>query len=92
MKKILRIDTNGFFIEDILVKESDIIPDDCIDIECSDGFYKPKWNGLEWVEGLTQIEIDAIKNIPHVKTELELLREQADTNKGALNFLVMNSF
>lgn len=28
------------------------------------GFYHPKWNGSEWVEGMSQEQIDELKNQP----------------------------
>lgn len=73
-----KIDSNGFLVEDIL-DESGITPD--VTVICPDGFYKPKWSGTAWVEGLTQEEIDAIRNAPKPKTELELLREENDALK-----------
>lgn len=39
-----------------------ILEEGFVAVECQGGFYKPKWNGTEWVEGLTQEEIQAIKN------------------------------
>lgn len=60
MKKVLKVDKQGFFIEDIILEDDDITPSDCIETGCPDGFYKPKWNGEKWVEGLTQAEIDEI--------------------------------
>jgi len=42
-----------------------------IDTPCTEGLYKPKWNGSEWVEGLTELEIEDVRNQPHVITESE---------------------
>lgn len=55
------IDSDGFLLEDIL-EGSGITPD--VTALCPDGFYKPKWNGGAWIEGLTQQEIDDLKNAP----------------------------
>ncbi|WP_286909327.1 hypothetical protein [Clostridium sp. UBA1652] len=63
MKKVLKIDESGFFVEDVILKDNEIVPSDCIQIQCPNGFYKPKWTGIEWIEGATQEQIDAIKNI-----------------------------
>jgi hypothetical protein len=52
------IDENGMFIEDAFVEE---LTEFTIETPCPAGFYRPKWNGKEWVEGLTQEQIDAIK-------------------------------
>lgn len=82
MKKVLKIDSNGFFIEDVILKDDEITPNDCIEIFCPDGFFKPRWNGSEWVEGLTQEEIEAIKNVP-VEQPLEL-RNRADIDYIAI--------
>lgn len=91
MIKLLKIDENGMFIEDVIVKEIPtvthedeegnltLIPDpQFIQTPCEGGFYKPKWNGTEWVEGLSQAEIDAIKNTPQPKTDVEKLQEIVD--------------
>jgi len=74
--KVLKIDNDGFFIEDVILEEGQLIPIDCIEMLCPSGFYKPKWNNIEWVEGLTQEEIDIIKNRPIEKTELEILKAE----------------
>lgn len=42
-------------------------------------FYKKQWDGQRWVEGATQEEINALKNIPRPHSELdELKKQQAD--------------
>jgi len=98
MRKVLKIDSNGFYIEDVILQDSKAIPSDCIEIICPDGFYKPKWNGTEWIEGLTQVEIDAINNVPISKSPTELMQDKIDTltdqlnvTNGAIDFIVMNA-
>lgn len=76
MKKVLRTDNNGYFIEDVILEVNEETPNDCIETLCPEGFYKPKWNGTEWVEGLTQIEIDALNNIPKKLTTDEALSKE----------------
>lgn len=78
MRKVLKIDVQGYFIEDVLIENEGSVPSDCVDTVCQEGFYKPKWNGTEWVEGLTLGEIDTIVTTPHPKTELEILKETVD--------------
>ena len=74
MKKYVRlIDSNGLFIGDDFV---DTLTEFTIETPCEGGLYKPKWNGTKWIEGLTQTEIDAIKNIIPPKTEMEELQDQ----------------
>jgi len=97
MRKVLRIDSNGFYIEDVILQDSKAIPSDCIEIICPDGFYKPKWDGNTWVEGLTQAEIDAIKNVPAPKTDTEVMQDTIDTltsslsqTSDVLNYMIEN--
>ena len=52
------IDDNGLFIEDAFVDE---LTEFTIETPCPDGFYLPKWDGTQWVEGKTAEEIAAIK-------------------------------
>lgn len=63
MKKVMRIDTNGMFVEDVIIGDNDLTPTDCIDIEVPEGFYHPKWDSTNkiWVEGQTP-------NLPDVQT------------------------
>lgn len=55
---VRKIDKNGLFIEDAFVEE---ITEFTIETPCPSGFYHPKWNGTEWVEGIAQEEIDLLK-------------------------------
>ena len=55
------IDDNGLFIEDAFVEE---LTEFTIETLCSGGFYKPKWNGTEWIEGATQEYIDSLQASP----------------------------
>ena len=52
------IDNNGFFIEDAFVDE---LTELTIETPCPDGFYLPKWNGAQWIEGKTAEEIAEIQ-------------------------------
>lgn len=61
MKKVLKIDPNGYFLEDVLLEDTEITPIDCVEVLCADGLYKPRFVDGEWVEGLTQLEMDVIK-------------------------------
>ena len=54
------IDNNGFFVEDAFVDE---LTEFTIETPCPDGFYLPKWDGTQWVEGKTADEIAAMKNV-----------------------------
>ena len=72
MKKLLRINEDGWFIEDVLVESVPMIdgevdeegnmtqvPDPLyISTPSTEGLYLPKWDGEKWVEGKTQAEVD----------------------------------
>ncbi|QAT43431.1 hypothetical protein [Aminipila luticellarii] len=73
MKKVIKIDENGLFVEDVIIQDGEKIPTKCIETLCSDGFYKPKWDGSKWVEGLSEEEINALVNIIPEPTEAERL-------------------
>ena len=74
------IDENGLFIKDDFVEE---LTELTIETPCTEGFYKPKWNGTEWIEGLTTDEINAIKNVVQPKTEMEPILQGETTLKSA---------
>ena len=51
------IDEQGLFLEDAFVET---LTEFTIQEPCPEGFYHPKWENGEWVEGKTQEEIDTI--------------------------------
>lgn len=61
MRKVNRIDAQGLYVEDVILKDNESTPADCIEVPCPGGFYLPKWDALacEWVEGLTPEQIVA---------------------------------
>jgi len=79
MRKVLKINSEGLFLEDVLIKDDEELPSDCVETLCPDGFYSPKWLKGKWIEGKTQTEIDAIKNTPQPKSQIEILQETIDT-------------
>ncbi|MED3912740.1 hypothetical protein P4597_27010 [Peribacillus simplex] len=46
--------------------------------------WKPKFNGEDWIETITDEELEAIKNPPIPKTEIELLQEKNIELENAL--------
>ena len=58
MRFVRKIDENGMFIEDAFVDELTALT---VETPCPAGFYRPKWDGKAWVEGMALSEIDAIK-------------------------------
>lgn len=91
MKLYRIIDNEGFFIIEDLFEEAPFQYDEdgnkiydthYIETIVPQGFYKPKWIGTEWIEGLTQEEIEAIKN-ENIEQPLEL-KNRADIDYMSL--------
>jgi hypothetical protein len=67
---MLRIISNdGFFLRDDI--SYDTATEIALDVTPSQGFYRPRWDGAQWVEGMTQAEIDALKNQSEPAPSLE---------------------
>jgi len=68
---------------------------DYVSAEVPKGLFKPRWNGTEWVEDLSQEEIEEIKNRPVEPNDIEKLKQeneilknaQAETNTTLLEFM-----
>ena len=76
------IDSNGFFVEDAFVEE---LTEFTIETPCPAGFYLPKWDGTQWVEGKTAEEIAAIK--AGAKSE-PTLEERVASTESAITTLM----
>lgn len=92
MKYVRIIDENGLFIEDAFVEE---LTEFTIEAPCPDGFYLPKWDGSQWVEGGTAPEIITPPE-PTLEEKVALLAEQMveaqkqlTLSQEALDFLIM---
>ena len=68
------IDEDGMFISDEFVEE---LTEFTVETPCPSGFYHPRWNGTEWVEGLTVEEIQVIKD--NVVVEVTLSERVTNT-------------
>jgi hypothetical protein len=90
MKLFRKIDEQGYFIEDVLfdshpiitVDEVEVLDPHYIDTPCDGGFYKPKWNGSEWVEGKSQEEIEYEEYLESIKptdTEIQKAERELET-------------
>ena len=82
--RLAKVDEQGLFIEDVIVKEYPLIEVDgemvkdesYVSAPSQGGLYKPKWTGTEWVEGMAQTEIDTLKNVVQPQTLEEKVVEQ----------------
>jgi len=86
MKRLLVFDENGDYIEDKIV-EDNYEPQEnefVCSIDTVLAFYKPKLVNGQVVEGLTQEEIDAVRNAVKEPTPLELLQQENEQLKQQL--------
>jgi len=82
--RLAKVDEQGLFIEDVIVKEYPLIEVDgemvkdesYVSVHSQGGLYKPKWTGTEWVEGMAQSEIDMLKDVIQPQTLKEKVVEQ----------------
>ena len=74
MRQVYKINKNGYYIEPVILKKDKYIPDDCIEEKPPNGLYRAKWTGAEWIEDMTEEEIDAIKNRPRELSEIDIMR------------------
>lgn len=99
MKLFRKIDTvTGNFLEDVLFESHPTLEDGELDPQYiedapAQGFYLPRWNGTEWVEGGQAPE--PTEPEPQVQTMEEmaiaLMKTQAEleATSEALDFLIM---
>lgn len=61
MKRIVAVDSDGLYLEDRIVPDDHILSSG--EVESAPppdaGFWQPKWDGSQWVEGLSASEIEA---------------------------------
>ena len=62
MYKVIKVDSEGLYVEDVLLENLENLEANLIAEPCAEGFHLPKWNGAEWVEGRTEEELSTIRN------------------------------
>lgn len=79
LRQTYKITTDGYLTE-IQVAEFDEqgncteeLPEDIITVDPPDGLYRTKWTGTEWIEDMTQEEIDEMYNKHIELTESDLI-------------------
>lgn len=90
--EVYEIDENGFIINNYPIN-SDLseIPKEKIVTKSlpQPNFYRPKWTGVEWIEGATPQEIaEMIKPKPSLPSEFDKIRlEQAQANAELIELI-----
>jgi hypothetical protein len=78
-KQVYEIDDNGYLKEIHVIEEGD--KTNHITVHPPQGLYRAKWTGTEWVEDMSQAEIDELNNQPRIPTKEEILEQElANTN------------
>jgi hypothetical protein len=75
MRKVIKIDDTRLFVEDVLLEDDAELPEGCVEDSPLEGLYLPKWDGTQWIEGLTPEEIAALQ-IPPNPTQVEILTQK----------------
>jgi hypothetical protein len=88
MKEVYRYDDSGIYIEPVILKDGENIPANCTEIKPTGSFYKGKFQNGQWIESLTQVEIDVIKNKPQALSEVDELRKNQELIQQALDDLI----
>jgi hypothetical protein len=76
MIQVYRIDSNGYFIEPVVLDENEEVPSDCVG--CNSTRWIIQGTIFKWSMGgrMSQKDIDAIKNTPEPLSELEQIKKQ----------------
>lgn len=96
-EKIIEIDVNGYYLRDLIVINGEDYPKYYTNVHLPTNeegeqlpFYRAKWNGTEWVEDMSQEEINELNNKPLPLSEIEKLRlEQAQANSELIQLIMM---
>lgn len=85
------VDSEGFIVEVYpLDGDFEILEEWVIRELPQPNFYKPKWDGKEWVEGVNEEELEEImKPKPGLPSEMDLLKEQVQSQNEAIAELTM---
>ena len=95
MKLFRKIDTTtGLFIEDVLLMDGFMGNNEFINTEALQGFYWPKWNGSEWVEGGVVLEpttpqLSTDEKLTQMAEQLVITQTELEAAQEALDFLLL---
>ena len=78
MKQVYRIDEVGFYIEPVILKTEEDVPQDCVEVE-PPNMYKAHWSGSEWVEA----------GEPPTPSDYRSMEDELQEVKQTLDFLLM---
>lgn len=79
--QVFKIDKDGFYIEPVILQNDAVLTKDLIEIEPPPGAHKAKFDGVKWIETMTQTQIEAELNATTPKTEIEILKDELAATK-----------
>ncbi|MBD8026411.1 hypothetical protein H9636_07035 [Ureibacillus sp. Re31] len=80
-----RFDDNGFYMEDLFVPGDQPIPSDCTTLPLPQPIYKPQFVNGQWIDAITEEELEAIKNPkPNLTLEERVKQLEAVVNSMLL--------
>jgi hypothetical protein len=88
MKQVYKIDSSGFYVEPVILKNGEKTPSDCVEVMPA-SLYKAKWMNGVWSEGATQEEINEIVNTPQPVSEIEQIKKNQELMQQALDELLL---
>lgn len=86
-RQVYEINENGYLKNVHMVKFDDDDDDDkegnsieelaenIVIMPPPNGLYRAKWTGIEWIEDMSQEEIDELNNHPRIPTDTEILMD-----------------
>jgi hypothetical protein len=88
MKQVFKIDSNGLYVEPVILQDNEKTPMDCVET-MPPSLFKAKFLDGTWVEGATAKEITDIKNVPQPVSELDELKKNQELMQAALDDLLL---
>ncbi|TWE06395.1 hypothetical protein FB550_102417 [Neobacillus bataviensis] len=81
---------DGLYIEDVILKDNQDVPTDCVEIHLPDGIYLPAnfENGV-WETTLTEEEVEALKNPEIPPLEIDTLKKEQQLMQQAIDDLIL---
>lgn len=91
MNYVRIIDENGLFVEDAFVDE---LTEFTVETPCPAGFYLPRWDGSQWVEGGTvpetaTPELTLDEKVVQLAEQMVIAQRQLELSQEAIDFLIM---
>lgn len=90
MRVVSRVDADGTFLGDVLLREGEPAPPDTVEGRPGEGFHRPRWDGSKWVEGKPSAEIlTDLKAAKKRELEAAYARETAQSFGGGPDWVAI---